>query len=60
MICCFRAALPPLHSVVNWPAFTIYICFLLLRYNLKSVFKRFLNFEKGHVDIAEIWRFLNF
>ena len=32
---------------------------LLLRYNFKCLFKRFLNFEKGHVGIAEIWRFLN-
>jgi len=32
---------------------------LLLRYNFKCLFKRFLNFEEGHVDIAEIWEFLD-
>jgi len=31
---------------------------LLLRYNFKCLFK--LNFDKGHVGIADIWWFLDF
>jgi len=32
---------------------------LLLRYNFKRLFKRFLNFEEGHVGITEILKFLD-
>jgi len=51
----------PVHLVLNWPVFTIYICcfiFYLPKHNFKcsklACSKRVSNFENGHVGIADM------
>jgi len=59
-LCRFRAiTLSPLHSVETGQFLPFIFAVLLLKYNFKCLFKRFLKYEKGYVGIAKIWRFFN-